>query len=95
MPGDAAGSPTYKPFTSDVYRFSRYPMYLSVILVYLGVSIVAASWLFLLITVIIFFLQRYHTRKEERYCCGKSGDDYGEYTRRITRSVGISKSATD
>ena len=55
-----AGTPTDKPFTSGVYRFSRHPGYLAMILVYLGVSIAAASWLFLLVTVVTFSLLIYH-----------------------------------
>ena len=86
-----AGTPTDKPFTSSVYRFSRHPMYLSMIFVYLGVSIAAASWLFLLITVITFFLQLYQAKKEERYCCEKYGGAYREYMRRTARWIGIPK----
>jgi protein-S-isoprenylcysteine O-methyltransferase Ste14 len=66
-------------------------MYLSMIFVYLGVSIAAASWLFLLITVITFFLQLYQAKKEERYCCEKYGGAYREYMRRTPRWIGIPK----
>lgn len=90
-----AGTPTDKPFTSGVYRFSRHPMYLSMIFVYLGVSISAASWLFLLITVITFFLLFHQATKEERYCCEKFGDAYREYVRRTARLIGIPKSTTN
>ncbi|MFC1909863.1 methyltransferase family protein [Chloroflexota bacterium] len=86
-----AGTPADKPFTSGVYRFSRHPMYLSMIFVYLGVSIAAASWLFLLITVITFFLQLYQAKKEERHCCEKFGGAYREYMRRTARWIGILK----
>jgi protein-S-isoprenylcysteine O-methyltransferase Ste14 len=90
-----AGTPTDKPFTSSVYRLSRHPMYLSMIFVYLGVSIAASSWLFLLITVITFVLQRYQAMKEERYCCAKFGDAYRQYMRRTARWIDIPKSAAD
>ena len=86
-----AGTPADKPFTSGVYRFSRHPMYLSMIFVYLGVSIAAASWLFLLITVITLFLQLYQAKKEERYCCEKFGGAYREYMRQTARWIGIPK----
>ncbi|MDD5288278.1 MAG: isoprenylcysteine carboxylmethyltransferase family protein [Dehalococcoidales bacterium] len=90
-----AGTPADKPFTSGVYRFSRHPMYLSMIFVYLGVSIAAASWLFLLITVITFFLQLYQAKKEEKYCCKEFGDTYREYMRRTARWIGILKLTTN
>jgi protein-S-isoprenylcysteine O-methyltransferase Ste14 len=85
------GTPTDKPFTSGVYRYSRHPMYFSMILVYLGVSVAAASWLFLLITIITFFLQRYQMLKEEKYCCEQFGDAYREYIDRTPRWMGIPK----
>ncbi len=84
-----AATPGDKPFTSGVYRFSRHPMYLSMILVYLGVSIAAASWLFFLITVITFFLQRYQAMKEERACLKEYGNAYREYMDRTPRWMGI------
>ena len=84
-----ANTPADKPFSSGVYRISRHPMYLSMILVYLGVSIAAASWLFLLITIITFFLQRYQARKEENYCCEKFGEVYRVYMYRTARWIGI------
>jgi len=87
-----AGTPADKPFTSGAYRFSRHPGYLSMILVYLGVSIAAVSWLFLLVTVVTFFLLLYQVKKEEAYCCVKFGDAYREYMNRTPRWIGIPKS---
>jgi protein-S-isoprenylcysteine O-methyltransferase Ste14 len=84
-----AGTQQDKPFTSGVYRFSRHPMYLSMIIVYLGVSIAAASWLFFLITVITFFLQHYQMLKEERHCCEQFGDAYRKYMERTPRWIGV------
>ncbi|MFC2032585.1 methyltransferase [Chloroflexota bacterium] len=58
------GTAMDKPFTSGVYRFSHHPGYLTIMLVYLGVSIAAASWLFLLVTVVTFFLLLNQVKKE-------------------------------
>lgn len=90
-----ADTPTDKPLTSGIYRFSRHPMYLSMILVYLGVSIATISWLFLLITVITFSLQLYQAKKEERYCREKFGNTYREYMRWTARWICIPKSTTN
>ena len=84
-------TPVNEPFTGGIYRFSRHPIYLSMIFVYAGVSIAAASWLFLVITIITFFLQRYQLLKEERYCCGKFGASYHTYMERTPRWIGIPK----
>jgi protein-S-isoprenylcysteine O-methyltransferase Ste14 len=86
-----ANTPAGRPFTSGVYRFSRHPMYLSMIIVYLAVSIAAASWLFFAITVITFFLQRYQMIKEEKHCCEQFGDAYRDYMDRTPRWIGIPK----
>lgn len=84
-----ANTPAGQPFASGVYRISRHPMYLSMIIVYLGVSIAAASWLFFVITVITFYLQRYQMIKEEKYCCVQLGDAYRDYMSRTPRWIGI------
>lgn len=75
--------------TSGVYRFSRHPMYLSMILVYLGVSFAAASWLFFLITVAMFFLQRYQMLKEEACCIERFGQAYRDYMVLTARWFGL------
>ncbi|MBN1176600.1 MAG: isoprenylcysteine carboxylmethyltransferase family protein [Dehalococcoidales bacterium] len=87
-----ARTKTNEPFHTGIYRFSRHPMYLSMIVVYTGVSIAAASWLFLLITIITFFLQRFQMIKEEQYCLKQYGDSYREYMDRTPRWIGIPKS---
>ena len=86
-----ARTPMDKPFTSVVYHFSRHPGYLSMILVYLGVSIAAVSWLFLLVTLITFLLLHYQVRKEEAYCSVKFGSTYSEYMSKTPRWIGIPK----
>lgn len=86
-----SGTPVDKPFTSGVYRISRHPMYLSMMFVYLGVSIAAASWLFFLVTVITFFLQRYQMIKEEHFCLEQFGESYAAFMDRTPRWIGIPK----
>jgi len=79
------------PFTGGIYRFSRHPMYLSMFFVYAGVSIAAASWLFLFITIITFFLQSLQAIREENYCLERYGDAYRAYLGRTSRWLGIPK----
>lgn len=76
------------PFTGGIYRFSRHPMYLSMILVYSAVSVAAASWLFTFITFGTFFLQRYQAIQEERYCLERFGQTYRQYMARTPRWIG-------
>jgi len=84
-------TPAGEPFTGGIYRFSRHPMYLSLILVYAGVSIAAASWLFVLLTLATFILQRCLMIQEERYCREKFGRAYGDYMDKTPRWIGIPK----
>jgi protein-S-isoprenylcysteine O-methyltransferase Ste14 len=77
-----------KPFTGGIYRFSRHPMYLSMIFVYTAVSVAASSWLFTLITIVTFFLQRSQAIQEERYCQEKFGLAYRQYLARTPRWLG-------
>jgi protein-S-isoprenylcysteine O-methyltransferase Ste14 len=78
-----------EPFTGGIYRFSRHPMYLSMILVYTAVSLAAVSWLFLVITIMTFFLQRFQAIQEERYCQEKFGQAYRQYLARTPRWWGV------
>jgi len=78
-----------KPFTGGIYRFSRHPMYLSMILVYTAVSVAALSWLFALITIVTFFLQRSQAIQEENYCLNKFGQAYRQYLARTPRWLGV------
>ncbi|MBN2238629.1 MAG: isoprenylcysteine carboxylmethyltransferase family protein [Dehalococcoidales bacterium] len=78
-----------KPFTGGVYRFSRHPMYLSMILIYLGVGFACTSWIFLIITVVTLFLQSNQMSQEERYCAARFGKPYREYLRNTPRWIGI------
>lgn len=86
---DVARAPRDKPFTGGIYRYSRHPMYLAMVIVYLGVSIAAASWLFFLITVITFFLQLCQLLREEAYCCGRYGQAYRDYMAATARWFGL------
>jgi len=82
-------TPPGEPFSVGIYRYSRHPMYLSMLLVYMAVSIAAASWLFFLIPLATFFLQRYQAMKEEDYCCRELGQVYREYMAATSRWFGL------
>jgi protein-S-isoprenylcysteine O-methyltransferase Ste14 len=90
-----ARTPDNVPFTTGIYRFSRHPMYLSMVLVYLGVSIAAASWLFLLVTVATFFLQRRQMLTEEAHCIERYGRGYRDYLAVTARWFGMPSRSRD
>ena len=81
-----------KPVTSGVYRISRDPMYFSMFLMFIGIGIAWASWVFLLLTMIYIILSDRGVIAEERECLEKYGDAYREYMSRTPRWIGIPKS---
>jgi protein-S-isoprenylcysteine O-methyltransferase Ste14 len=87
-----ATTPPDKPVTTGIYHYSRNPMALSQVLIYLGVGIATASWVFILLSVLYIFAQLLWLDAEERHCLKYYGDDYREYTKRTPRWIGIPKS---
>jgi len=90
---DFAKTPVGEPVFRGLYRYSRHPMYVGLILVYLSVSIASASWVFLLVTIIWVVLFGISAKDEERYCLEKYGPAYREYMNRTPRWLGIPKAA--
>ena len=85
-------TPTGKLVTRGLYRFSRHPMYVTEVLLLLGVSVASASWVFLLFPIIIGVGAAYFIKMEEAQCIGHYGKAYREYMDRTPRWIGIPKS---
>lgn len=75
-----------------IYRISRNPMYLGILLIYIGTGIASTSWVFLLFTIIFMILSHKLVIIEERFCLKKYGKKYHEYINRTPRWFGIPKS---
>jgi protein-S-isoprenylcysteine O-methyltransferase Ste14 len=91
---DWVKTPAGQPVTRGIYRYSRHPMYVTMVLLLLGVSIISASWVFLLFTIIsgVGATRPYFVKIEEAQCLGHYGDVYREYMNRTPRWIGIPKS---
>jgi len=85
-------SPEGKPVATGIYRFSRHPQYLTQNLMFIGIGIVTASWLFLLLITTYMILLNILVVPEERFCLDKYSDTYGEYMKRTPKWIGIPKS---
>jgi len=85
-------APLDKPATKGVYAISRNPMYFSMFLMFVGIGLACASWLFLLLTMIWLILADRGVFAEERLCLETYGDSYREYMNRTPRWIGIPKS---
>ena len=87
-----ASSPKDEVITKRLYRFSRNPMYIGLLLMQFGLGIACSSWLYLLLTVVLMILLNAVLPSEERYCLYRYGDDYRKYMNRTPRWIGTPKS---
>jgi len=88
--GFATTSPN-KPVTKGIYRYSRHPMYITSFVVFIGMGIASASWLFLLLSFLFIILVYYSVVSEERFCLKYYGNSYREYMNKTPRWIGIPK----
>ena len=82
-----------KPVTKGLYRVSRNPMYVGLLLMQIGLGVACTSWLYLLLTAVLMIVLNAVLASEERYCLNRYGDAYREYMNRTPRWIGISKSS--
>jgi len=86
-------TPPDKPVTRGVYRYSRNPMYLSTIILFVGIGIATASWVFLLLPVVYMTMPLLRmVEAEERHCLKHYGEAYREYIDQTPRWLGLPKS---
>ena len=86
-----ATTPSDKLVTTGIYRYTRNPMQLSQVVIFLGVGIATASWVFLLLAVAYMIMPLFWVSAEERHCLKYYGDSYREYMKRTPRWIGIPK----
>jgi len=84
-------TPIDKPVTRGAYRISRHPLYLAQYLIFIGVGIASASWVFLLYSILFTILQHILTIPEERTCLAKYSDSYREYMNKTPKYIGRNK----
>ena len=80
------------PFTTGPYRYSRHPVYFGFFLMYISITIMSLSWIFLVITIIFGIHFMIVAPAEERYCLETYGKEYQEYIERTPRYIGLPKS---
>ncbi|HLE74814.1 MAG TPA: isoprenylcysteine carboxylmethyltransferase family protein [Candidatus Bathyarchaeia archaeon] len=85
-------TPLDKLVTKGVYSISRNPIYFSAFLMYVGIGVACASWIFLLCGVAWIIIWHIAVKAEERFLLEKYGDTYREYMNRTPRWIGIPSS---
>ena len=84
-------TPINEPVTRGAYLYSRHPIYIALLLIYLSVSIASASWVFLLLTVLLAVEASLSVVDEEHYCLKRYRLAYREYMNRTPRWIGMPK----
>jgi protein-S-isoprenylcysteine O-methyltransferase Ste14 len=82
-------TPVDELITKGIYQVSRHPMYLSTFLICIGTGTATASWIFMLMSLLMAYCFRGEALIEERVCLEQYGRDYQEYTNRVPRWIGI------
>jgi protein-S-isoprenylcysteine O-methyltransferase Ste14 len=80
--------PTTAIVSDGVYRFTRNPMYVSMVVIYVGIALlIRASWALVLLPVVVIAVDRLVIAKEEGYLRGKFGETYMNYCSRVRRWI--------
>jgi protein-S-isoprenylcysteine O-methyltransferase Ste14 len=87
-----ANTPVGEPVTTGLYRYSRHPMYVASFPALVGAGIASASWLFLLLAILVTVTHFMNGIFEERLCLEAYGSVYQKYLNRTPRWIGMPKS---
>ncbi len=73
---------------SGIYKYTRNPMYLSLTLIFTGISIITNSWFsFVLLLPLLLICQKGIIEREEKYLTRKFGDEYLKYKAKVRRWI--------
>ena len=79
---------TIKIVTDGAYRFSRNPLYLSLLLLLFGIAVLTFSlWLFFTVPILYILFLFKAVKPEERYLSQKFGKEYLEYLAKVRRWI--------
>ena len=82
----------HEPITQGIYRYSRHPMYVTTLIMLIGVGIASASWLVLLLSALYMVFTVIAIPAEERFLLQQYREAYHEYMSKTPRWIGIPKS---
>ncbi len=78
-------TPLNQPVTKGLYRISRHPQILTLLILYFGICIAIGSWFILLIFFIFSLFTHFRILAEEKACLEQYGGSYREYMKKIAR----------
>jgi len=73
---------------SDIYRLTRNPMYLGMIMILIGIALLVGSWTYYLVAIIYaIILNHIFCPYEERKLLEQYGIEYADYTEHVRRWI--------
>lgn len=78
-------TPLDKPVSGGLYRFSRNPQALTLLISFLGAGIAVGSWLVVAIVASMALLMHTRILAEERACLAQYGEAYRDYMEQVPR----------
>ena len=82
-------TPASQPIERGLYRISRNPQVLGLVVIQVGVSIMVGSWLAIVCMLIAIAFYHFRILGEERACLAEYGTPYQEYLDRVPRYFGF------
>jgi len=74
--------------TTGIYHYSRNPIYLGMLLLYGGTGFFIGNWwTYILIPAVVYTMQSYVIKREERYLRSAFGDEYLQYCKSVRRWI--------
>ena len=74
--------------TTGIYHSTRNPMYFGLMMVYLGLSCLIGNWWnIILLPLLLFIIQEFIIKKEEKYLLRKFGQEYTDYCHQVRRWI--------
>ncbi|MBN1312440.1 MAG: isoprenylcysteine carboxylmethyltransferase family protein [Anaerolineae bacterium] len=78
-------TPVDQPVTKGLYRISRNPQWVSLVVMFLGVCIAVGSWAAVALFVIAVAFYHFRILGEERACLSSYGESYRDFMERVPR----------
>jgi len=75
--------------TRGIYRVSRNPQWIGLVLVFVGTAMAVANWLQFALLAILVIAYHFQIRLEEEICLRLYGEDYKAYKKEVPRYLGF------
>ncbi|MDF1540112.1 MAG: isoprenylcysteine carboxylmethyltransferase family protein [Candidatus Thorarchaeota archaeon] len=82
---DFKNTPLEEPVTIGIYKFSRHPQLVMLLVIGIGMSLALSSWILLILRIVSFGFQHAGVIAEENECLDRFGESYKEYMENVPR----------